>query len=176
MTRIVAAMLLSAGTLLSSCTTVSEPADDSLASATLLSADGSARGMARLSAIGDAVNLTVYANGLPSGLHGTHLHTVGDCTPPDFKSAGGHLNPAKRQHGMENPEGSHLGDLPNLAIGEGGSGSLTIRLHGSWAELEAALFDSDGTAVVIHADADDYQTDPSGNAGPRLACGTLTRN
>lgn len=176
MTRLFAAMLLSAGTLLSSCTTVSEPVDNTIAAATLLSADSSMVGTARLSLVGDAVNLTVAANGLPSGPHGTHLHTTGNCTPPDFKSAGGHLNPAGHQHGMENPQGSHLGDLPNLAVGADGSGSLTIRLDGSWAELEPVLFDGDGTAVVIHADADDYRTDPTGNAGARLACGVLTRS
>ncbi|MCB2074525.1 MAG: superoxide dismutase family protein [Novosphingobium sp.] len=176
MTRLVAALLLTAGGLLSSCTTVSEPADSTLAGATLLSGDGSGRGTATLSATGDTVTLTVDANGLPAGQHGTHLHAVGNCTRPDFKSAGGHLNPAGRQHGLENPAGSHLGDLPNLSIDDSGSGTLTIRLEGSWAELEPALFDDDGTAVVIHADPDDYRTDPSGNAGPRLACGIVTRN
>lgn len=176
MTRLFAAMLLSTATLLSSCMTVSEPADNGLADASLLSADGATVGNARLSMVGDAVNLTVTASGLPTSPHGTHLHTTGDCTPPDFKSAGGHLNPAGHEHGMENPKGSHLGDLPNLAVGEDGSGTLTIRLQGSWAELEPVLFDNDGTAVVIHAGADDYRSDPSGNAGARLACGVLTRS
>ncbi|MCB2060944.1 MAG: superoxide dismutase family protein [Novosphingobium sp.] len=173
MTRTIAALLLSAGALLSSCTTTSEPADSSLATAALLSADGSAKGTARLHLIGDAVNLTVDASGLPAGPHGTHLHTTGNCTPPDFKSAGGHLNPAGHQHGLENPQGSHLGDLPNMTIGEDGMGSLTIRLQGSWAELEPILFDSDGTAVVIHAGADDYSSQPSGDAGDRVACAVI---
>lgn len=175
MTRLWAAALLSAGVLLSSCTTVNEPAGDTLATATLLSADGAVKGTARLWLIGDAVRLTVDADGLPAGAHGTHLHAVGNCMPPDFKSAGGHLNPAGRQHGLENPQGSHLGDLPNLMIAENGAGSLTIRLQGTQSDLEPALFDSDGTAVVIHAGADDYRTDPSGNAGSRLACGVLKR-
>ncbi len=90
-------------------------------------------------------------------------------------SAGGHLNPHGKQHGMENPQGSHLGDLPNLSIGADGKGSFSVPLNGSPAEIEALLFDADGTALVVHAKPDDYRTDPSGNSGPRIACGVLTR-
>ena len=87
-----------------------------------------------------------------------------------------HLNPGARQHGAHNPAGSHLGDLPNLTVGVNGTGSATATLPGTRAELEAALLDTDGTAIIIHASADDYKTDPTGNSGPRVVCGVLTRS
>lgn len=153
------------------------PADAShspVASATLAAADGSPRGKAWIVAHDGRWELKVDAEGLPAGAHGTHLHMVGKCEAPGFTTAGDHLNPHGRQHGSENPQGMHLGDLPNLTAGADGKGSLTAPLQGTPAELQAALFDADGTAVVIHAAADDYRTDPSGNSGSRIACGVLT--
>lgn len=100
---------------------------------------------------------------------------TGRCEGPAFTSAGGHLNPGEKQHGTLNPAGSHTGDLPNLNIVSNGAGTLSVELSGTRAELEAALFDADGTALVIHATADDYKTDPTGNSGARIACGVLTR-
>jgi Cu-Zn family superoxide dismutase len=100
---------------------------------------------------------------------------VGSCEGPAFTSAGGHLNPGARQHGTLNPAGSHTGDLPNLTVTSNGTGTLSAELSGTKAELEAALFDADGTALVIHAAADDYKTDPTGNSGARIACGVLKR-
>ena len=143
-----------------------------LASTTLRGPDGAGMGEAWI-ADGE---LRVMIDGLPAGTHGTHLHTTGKCEAPDFASAGGHLNPHGKRHGSDNPQGKHLGDLPNLIVGAGGKGSMTVPMAGTSEQLEAALFDEDGTALVVHAGPDDYRTDPSGNSGGRIACGVLMRS
>ena len=122
---------------------------------------------------GSVPRATLNVTGMPAGEHGAHLHTVGRCDAPDFTTAGGHLNPLGKKHGTHNPQGSHLGDLPNLVVAADGTGSLTIPLAGTAAELEASLFDGDGTAIVVHAGPDDYMTDPAGNSGGRIACGVF---
>ena len=114
----------------------------------------------------DSVRVTVESTRLPAGVHGTHLHTTGRCDPPGFTTAGGHLNPAARQHGTRNPRGPHLGDLPNLTVSANGHGAINFLVSGEIA-------DADGTALVIHAKPDDYRTDPSGNSGDRIACAVL---
>ena len=145
-----------------------------LAVATLATSSGVAAGTATITVSGssDPV-LRVTVSGLPAGVHGIHLHAVGKCEAPAFTSAGGHLNPTGRQHGHLNPAGSHLGDLPNITARADGTGELTQTLRGTAAALRNQLFDSDGTAIVVHATADDYRTDPSGNSGARIACGVL---
>lgn len=173
--------LLALGVLAASVGATAAPARHdhhhaALASATLRAADGSAKGTARIVGKAGRWELKVAVEGLPAGLHGAHLHTVGKCDAADFASAGGHLNPHGKMHGSENPQGMHLGDLPNLTVGADGKGSLTTMLADSAAELERALFDADGTAVVVHAGPDDNKTDPSGNSGGRIACGVLTRS
>src|SRR4029453_4944602 len=110
---------------------------------------------------GDGIVLKLKVSGLAPGFHGTHLHTTGACDGPAFTSAGAHLNPHGKMHGSENPQGSHMADLPNIMVWPGGSGEFSAPLSGSAPELEAFLFDADGTAIVIHASADDYRTDPS---------------
>jgi superoxide dismutase, Cu-Zn family len=147
----------------------------SLAKATVLDAKGATVGRAWISGDNGHAMLKLDVEGLPAGIHGVHLHTVGACTQPDFASAGGHLNPSGKMHGKDNPQGSHLGDLPNLTVEANGKGVLTAHVGGTDTELAAALFDADGTAIVVHAGADDYRTDPSGNSGSRIACGVLTR-
>ena len=158
--------------VLSGCmTTQPEAGGPALATASIRNAAGVAIGTASLTADGDALRLTVSASGLTPGNHGIHLHTVGRCDGPDFASAGAHLNPNARQHGLENPQGSHAGDLPNLVVAANGSGTLTRR----WPVRAAEVLDADGTAIVIHAAADDQRTDPSGNSGGRIACGVFAR-
>jgi Cu-Zn family superoxide dismutase len=174
MIRTVALLALAASTL-AACTSVGEIPTAKVATATLRQANGAPAGTAIITRAGERMTLTMALAGLPSGPHGMHLHMVGRCEAPDFASAGGHLNPAARQHGTQNPAGSHLGDLPNVVIGSSGTGTASIELAGTSAELKAALFDTDGTAIVIHAAADDYRTDPTGNSGSRIACGVLTR-
>lgn len=158
---------------LGGCATVAKLPVKRIASASLVNAQGLPVGSAQVIASGDQVTLTLAVAGLPQGAHGVHLHMVGQCQAPDFASAGGHFNPAGHQHGSANPAGSHLGDLPNLDTTLAGAGTMTARLSGTLAELTAALLDADGTALVVHADQDDYRTDPSGNSGKRIACGVL---
>lgn len=136
----------------------------------LKTAQSEDRGIAVLRMSGGQMRLTVDAVGLKPGAHALHIHNVGKCNAPDFMSAGPHWNPTGKQHGRDNPMGAHHGDLPNLLIGTDGRGSLTIGVPGTMAEL----LDADGAAVMIHAQPDDYKTDPTGNAGGRIACGVLT--
>lgn len=142
------------------------------ATATLVSADGAPRGSARLSDAPGGIAVKVEATGLTAGAHGIHIHTTGRCDAPDFASAGPHWNPTGRQHGRDNPQGAHHGDLPNLTVDADGRGTLNLSTPGGTL---AELFDADGAALVIHASADDNRTDPSGNSGGRIACGVVTR-
>jgi Cu-Zn family superoxide dismutase len=160
---------------LAGCQTLDTLPTERVGQATLRTADGSSAGTAQLMASGSQVTITVATAGLAPGTHGMHLHTVGSCEGPAFTSAGGHLNPAMKEHGKENPAGAHLGDLPNLVTSNAGTGTVSATLMGTRDEVLSHIFDADGTAVVIHADPDDYRTDPAGNAGARIACGVLTR-
>jgi len=156
------------------CKTVDEQPTQRLGQATLRLADGRPGGTAQVLASGGEVNISITVAGIASGVHGVHLHAVGSCDAAGFVSAGAHLNPAARQHGAENPAGPHLGDLPNVTVGNSGRGTVSATLPGSRDEMLARLFDADGTAIVVHAGADDYRTDPSGSSGDRVACGVLT--
>ena len=170
------AALIAASTLwLCACTSLGPAPTSKLAAGTLHSASGAVAGTVVIVATGDTVTINVTAIGLAEGAHGVHLHTIGTCDGPAFASAGGHLNPHAKQHGSANPAGSHLGDLPNLVIDGYGAGTLTAKLSDGRTAVEAALYDADGSALVIHADSDDYKTDPSGNSGPRIACAVLQR-
>lgn len=140
------------------------------AHAMLAASDGSSRGMVHLSQKKDGIEVHVMAKGLPPGTHGIHIHAVGLCEGPEFKTAGGHWNPAGKAHGTENPQGAHAGDMPNITIGADGSGMLMFKVPGATLE---SLMDADGAAIVVHATADDYRTDPSGNSGARIACGVV---
>lgn len=142
------------------------------AHAMLVAADGSPRGMAHVSATTAGLAVHVEATGLPPGVHGIHVHTTGRCDAPDFQTAGGHWNPGAKAHGRDNPQGAHEGDLPNITIAADGSGTLDFTLPGGTLD---ALLDTDGAAIVVHAAADDYRTDPSGNSGARIACGVIAR-
>lgn len=138
--------------------------------AKLTTATGEDRGAATLNLSGDRMRLTVQAIGLTPGARGFHIHEVGRCDAPDFASAKGHWNPTMKMHGRDNAAGAHHGDMPNLMVGSDGRGSVTVDVAGSIADL----LDADGASVIIHAAADDYRTDPSGNSGARIACGVLT--
>lgn len=121
----------------------------------------------------EAGSLSIRANlkDLPAGDHGFHIHAAGRCQPP-FTTAGGHFNPANKEHGSLNPNGRHAGDLANIPIG--GAGTTRIQLTAIELNLED-LFDADGSALVIHAQPDDYRTNPAGNAGDRIACAVIRR-
>jgi superoxide dismutase, Cu-Zn family len=175
MKRLATFVLLTAAAV-SGCQTVDEAPSQRLGQATLRLANGLPAGTAQLLATGTGVDVAIALVGISPGPHGVHLHMVGSCEAPDFTSAGGHLNPGNRQHGTGNPAGAHLGDLPNATVGNTGAGAVSATLSGSRETVLAQLFDADGTAIVVHANADDYRTDPSGNSGGRIACGVLTRS
>ena len=140
----------------------------------LLGPSGEMRGTTTLEQRGADLRVVARVEGLAPGSYAVHLHRIGVCTPPSFESAGPHFNPTMKQHGRDNPMGSHLGDLPNIVVAAGGSGSITETIAGVMLSGGAnPLLDADGAAVLVHAGADDYRTDPSGNSGARIACGTL---
>jgi Cu-Zn family superoxide dismutase len=155
------------------CTTVPDLPGERIGSATLTLPDGQPAGSVQIVAGGNRVTLAAGVTGIAPGVHGIHLHTTGACRAPDFASAGGHLNPLGRHHGTLAPDGAHAGDLPNLTVKAGGSGALTADLSGTPDQVRSWLFDADGAAIVVHADPDDYKSDPSGNSGARIACGVI---
>lgn len=142
------------------------------ARATLAMADGADVGTAIASTAASGLTFTVDARNMPAGTYAVHVHTIGKCEAPKFESAGGHWNPTNKQHGRDNPQGAHYGDLPNLTISGRGTGSVSFTVAGATMD---GLFDSDGAAFMIHAKPDDYKTDPTGNAGDRIACGVFQR-
>jgi Cu-Zn family superoxide dismutase len=168
-----AVALMTAALPLTGCATMADLPTEQIGSATLTLANGQPAGVARIFSAGGEVTLAAGLTGIAPGVHGVHLHTTGKCEAPDFASAGGHLNPLGRHHGSLAEGGKHAGDLPNVTIQPGGSGALTAALSGTPEQVRTWLFDSDGTAIVVHADPDDYRTDPSGNAGARIACGVV---
>jgi len=162
---------LTAVTALTACSTVTEPAGG--APMALVNASGQSIGSVRALQTAGGVSFHIEASGLTHGVHGVHVHAVGRCDPPDFASAGAHWNPAGKKHGMNNPAGPHAGDMPNVEVAANGVLSATLTLAGA---SMASLLDADGAALVIHAAADDYVTDPSGNSGARIACAVIQPN
>jgi len=147
------------------------PAPD--ATAQLRDAQGADRGRVDIFKDGSGLKIEVVARGFAPGTYGMHIHTVGQCTPPDFASAGAHWNPTHAQHGRDNPMGAHHGDLPNLVVEAGEIGRASIQLVGTPLAGDHGVLDADGAAFVIHAGPDDMKTDPSGNSGGRVACGVI---
>jgi Cu-Zn family superoxide dismutase len=141
-----------------------------LATATMVTAAGQPAGRATAREVGGGVRFTLDVSGMPPGQHGAHVHTVGRCDPPDFQTAGPHWNPTGAKHGTNNPQGPHLGDLPNIVIGSDGRGTLSFVMPGA---TMAGVLDPDGGSMMVHAAADDLVTDPSGNSGGRIACGVF---
>lgn len=146
------------------------------ATASLLDSTGTRVGVATFADSGGTGQLAVSVTGLAPGRHGMHIHENGTCTGPDFQSAGGHFNPDGKQHGTANPEGPHAGDLPNLVVEDDGSADTTLSVPASLlAEGPASMLGTQRRSLVIHADPDDEQTDPSGNSGARVVCGVIER-
>jgi Cu-Zn family superoxide dismutase len=144
------------------------------ATAEVKTADGKDVGIVTLTQTRSGVRLSGSLKGLPAGEHALHVHSVGKCEPP-FTSAGPHFNPAQKKHGKLNPEGHHAGDMDNIVVPA--SGNLALKIVNKDITLEKgkpnSVFQEGGTAVVIHAAKDDYTTDPTGNAGDRIACGVV---
>jgi Cu-Zn family superoxide dismutase len=154
--------------------TAEEGAAVTSATAQLQDASGRPMGTATATQSGTSIRVRIEGMNMPPGAHGAHVHMIGQCTPPGFNSAGGHWNPTQRQHGKDNPAGMHKGDMPNMLVGTNGSGTLEYTIPNAWLSgSDDAMLDADGAAIVIHAGADDYRTDPSGKSGARIACGVF---
>jgi Cu-Zn family superoxide dismutase len=145
------------------------------ARAEIKNAEGKTVGTVSLRETKDGLLIIVNAKGLPEGLHAVHIHSIGKCEGPAFTSAGGHFNPLNKKHGLKNPDGPHAGDLPDMYVNKDGVGRYEALLESmTLGSGETSIFDSDGSAIVIHATPDDNMTDPAGNAGDRIACGVIT--
>ena len=145
------------------------------AQAELINSKGEKVGRVTLNQEGGRVKISVEVSKLSPGLHAFHIHTVGKCDPPDFATAGSHFNPYGKKHGTQNHEGPHAGDLPNLLVGGDGTGETEISSTDvTLREGVNSLLSPQGTAFILHANPDDNQTDPSGKAGERIACGVIT--
>lgn len=144
----------------------------------LKDAKGNDVGTATIMSKGSGVEVRLDLKNLPAGVHAVHFHQKAQCDPPDFKSAGPHFNPTSKQHGFENPQGHHAGDMMNFTVKDNGTAKATVKdvdvVLGTGSESNS-LFASGGTSIMVHAKADDYKTDPSGNSGDRIACGVVTQ-
>lgn len=124
---------------------------------------------------GPGVALEIKLHDLTPGVHAIHFHQVPKCEGPDFKSAGGHFNPESKKHGFDNPEGHHAGDMKNFTVGANGKASARLEDNDVTLKDGPHSLLTNGAAIVVHAKADDYKTDPAGNSGDRVACGVLTK-
>lgn len=144
----------------------------------LKNAQGAGVGTATIHPTHHGVEVKLALKDLPAGEHALHFHQNAKCDPPDFKSAGAHFNPENKEHGLQNPNGHHAGDMLNFTVKPNGTARTTVKndsvVLGNGTEANS-LFTNGGTALVIHAKPDDMKTDPAGNAGDRIACGVISK-
>ena len=163
--------ILSAFTIFLVTSTFALACDATKAIAVLHPASGSnVAGTVTFTASGDNVKVVADITGLTPGKHGFHIHEFGDCSSSDGNSAGGHFNPTHKQHGAPDASDRHAGDLGNIEADASG------KAHLEWSDKVMKLSGADsiiGHAVIVHEKADDLKTQPTGNAGGRLACGVI---
>ena len=142
----------------------------------LKNGQGQAIGTATLTQEMNMVHIALDVKGLTPGQHAIHVHMTPTCEGPAFTSAGGHFNPAGKKHGTQNPEGPHAGDMPNFTVAaDGTSKAMVMASSVTLGTAANSVFTNGGTALVIHAGADDMKTDPAGAAGDRIACGVIKK-
>lgn len=141
----------------------------------LMNATGDRIGHVTYQQFDNYVLIHIQASSLPEGVHGIHIHEIGECEGPDFASAGGHFNPSDRAHGFNHPQGPHAGDLPNIYVAA--DGTVDAYMTANLITLEKgephSLKQDEGTSIIIHSDPDDYYSQPAGDAGERIACGKI---
>jgi superoxide dismutase, Cu-Zn family len=164
-----AVLMVSAGTL------AGAEKERKSATAEIKDAKGQKVGEAKFKQVKTGVALEAKVTGLTPGIHAIHIHEAGKCEPPDFKSAGGHFNPAHKKHGLQNPDGHHAGDMMNMTVDAKGKGTFKTTIEGVTlaGSGDTSLFHTGGTSIVVHEKPDDMKTDPAGNAGARIACGLI---
>ena len=147
------------------------------AAATFFNPQGQEIGRATLTQTASGVLIDIDVSNISEGEHGFHIHETGACDAANaFKSAGGHFEPAQHQHGYMAEHGPHAGDMPNQFVGTDGKlRAHVVNPNITLADGAASLFDADGSAIVIHADPDDYASQPTGNAGDRIACAVIEK-
>lgn len=155
--------------------TAGEAARETPVTATMINGNGEEIGSAVFRPSPPGLEIALEVRNLPPGEHALHVHENPSCDPPAFESAGGHFNPDRRSHGLRNPNGPHAGDLPNIVVGADSTVQTQVAAERlTLGQGEFSVLRGNGTALVIHAGPDDYATDPSGNAGDRIACGVIS--
>ena len=158
--------------------TIPKPATEPSASAELKPTQGNTvSGIVTFKVIDGVLRVIGEVSGLkPNSEHGFHIHEKGDCSAPDGSSAGGHFNPAHSEHGNVSTNPHHGGDMPNIVADAQGNATVDAVISSNVNLGKGDAFDITGRAVIVHADPDDYKSQPTGNAGGRLACGVITAN
>lgn len=151
-------------------------AENIVIDADIINNSGKKIGTVKLTQGTEGIVVNIKAQGLPSGYHGMHFHAVGDCSDYDmgFKYSKGHVNPFNKPHGFVNSKGPHEGNLPNLVVAK--NGRVEVELYTQMVSLssgKAKLLDKDGSALIIHKDRDDHNTQPIGGSGGRIACAVI---